>query len=102
MQQNRNHLRLPSGYDVLSPRSHSRVLWHLMLPRSDGDLYALYRGTDFADAADAFAEFNLYQPWEVWGKLITEPQLSCILKEIDDLIEAEDAHISEVNDELST
>ena len=93
---NRKYLLLPGDYGALNPRSHSRVMWHLRLEISiDQDVHAFYRGADFADAADAFATFYECESEAVWGRLVTEPCLTPLLKQIDDLIEAEDAHISE-------
>lgn len=96
---NHKYLSLPGDYGVLNPRSHSRVLWLLMYG-FDIDLqwHMYYRGADFSDAVDAYVDIHAPQeilPQCVWGRLIARDDCAEILKRVDDLIEAEDAHISE-------
>lgn len=96
---NRKHISLNKDYGVLNPRSHSRVIWRV-IANVDGTPYfrMYYRGADFADAADAFVE-HCALPYVtldlVWGQLVLEPELTALLRRIDDAIEAEDAHILE-------
>lgn len=90
--------RRPFQLDVLNPRSHSRVLWLLAQGNPIDELgdHAYYRGDNFADAIAAYVDFYpLKMEENVWGKLIVGPELKRLLKLVDDIIEAEDAHISE-------
>lgn len=95
---NRKCMKLPNGQIVLNPRLHSKTLWRVAASL-DGTLFftVFYRGADFADAADALVE-HCALPYVtadcVWGQLVLNPELTMLLKQIDDIIEAEDAYLS--------